>query len=156
MDPISRLTAIEGIKLAKARHQRGVDTKDADLLRRAFADDIEVDCRGVATDPISGVDLAPETDVILRGVDSAVAAAMTSLDGVVSVHHVSVPEIEVTSPTTGTGIWPQVDRLRYSAGGPFKELVGYGFYHETYECIGDDWRIKTMRLVRTRLDFIPW
>jgi SnoaL-like domain len=156
MDPITRLEAIEGIKLAKARHQRGVDTKDADLLRRAFADDVEIDCRGTATDSSSGVDLTPATDAIIHGADSAVAAAMASIEGVVTVHHVSVPEIEITGPTTGTGIWPQVDRLLYRRGGPFKELVGYGFYHDTYERVGDDWRIKTMHLVRTRLDFIPW
>jgi SnoaL-like domain len=156
MDPIARLDAIEGIKIAKARHQRGVDTKDGDLLRRAFAADIDVDCRGVMTDPITGANSAPETDVVFQGADRAIAAAMTSLEGVVSVHHVSSPEIEITGPTTGSAIWPQVDRLRFSADAPFKEFIGYGYYHETYERVGDDWRIKTMRMVRTRMDFIPW
>jgi len=156
MDSIARLDAIAGIKNAKARHQRGVDTKDADLLRRAFAADIEVDCRGVMTDPVSGANNAPETDEVFQGADKAIAAAMTSLAGVVSVHHVSCPEIEITSPTTGNAIWPQVDRLLFSAGEPFKEFVGYGYYYETYERVGEDWQIKSMRMVRTRQDFIPW
>jgi hypothetical protein len=156
MDPIARLDAIEGIKMAKARHQRGVDTKDGDLLRRAFAADIYVDCRGVMRDPNSGANSAPETDEVFQGADKAIAAAVTSLEGVVSVHHVSSPEIEITGPTTGSAIWPQVDRLVFSAGAPFKEFVGYGYYYETYERVGDDWQIKTMRMVRTRKDFIPW
>jgi hypothetical protein len=156
MDPIIKLEAIEGIKLAKAGQQRGVDTKDGELLRRVFADDVIVDCRGVATDPVSGLNMSPATDVVIHGADGAIAAAMDTLNGVVSVHHVSVPEINVTSPTTGSGIWPMVDRLRFSDGAPVKELIGYGFYYETYERVGDHWQIKTMRQVRTRIDFIPW
>ena len=156
MDRTAKLDAIEGIKLAKARHQRGVDTKDADLLRRAFAVDIEVDCRGVMTDPSSGANNAPDTDEVIQGADKAIAAAMTSLEGVISVHHVSSPEIEITGPTTGSAIWPQVDRLLFSEGAPFKEFVGYGYYYESYERTGDDWQIKTMRMVRSRKDFIPW
>ncbi len=156
MDAIAKLEAIEGIRLAKARHQRGVDTKDGDLLRRVWADDAVVDCRGVMTDPVTGANSAPQTDIILHGVDEAVASAMDSLAGVVSVHHVSNPEIEITSPTTGRAIWPQIDRVWFAADAPFKAFVGYGFYHETYERVGEDWRIKTMRMERTRLEFIPW
>lgn len=156
MDAIARLGAIEGIKLTKARQQRGVDTKDPDLLRRVFADDVIVDCRGVMKDPDSGANSAPETDEVFQGAGKAIAAALTSLEGVVSVHHVSCPEIEITGPTTGSAIWPQVDRLLFSAGAPFKEFIGYGYYHETYERVGDDWRIKSMRMTRLRKDFIPW
>ena len=156
MDPIARLDAIEGIKLAKARHQRGVDTKDSDLLRRVFAADVDIDCRGVMTDPVTGANSAPETDEVFQGADRAIAAAMSSLEGVVSVHHVSCPEIEITGPTTGRGVWPQVDRLQFSADAPFKEFIGYGYYYETYQRVGDDWQIKSMRMVRTRTDFIPW
>ena len=156
MDPIARLDAIEGIKTSKARHQRGVDTKDEGLLRRVFTDDVLVDCRGVMTDPITGANSAPQTDEVFQGADKAIAAAIASLEGVVSVHHVSSPEIEITGPTSGSAIWPQVDRLLFSTGAPFKEFVGYGYYFESYERIGDDWRIKSMRMVRTRTDFIPW
>src|SRR4029079_18785407 len=150
MDPMTKLDAIEGIKLAKAGQQRGVDTKDGDLLRLVFADDVVFDGRGVATDPVSGLNMSPATDVVIYGADGAIAAAMETLEGVVSVHHVSVPEIEVTSPTTGSGVSPMVDRLRFSDGAPLKELIGYGFYYETYERVGDHWQIKAMRLVRTR------
>lgn len=156
MDPVTRLVAIEGIRTAKARQQRGVDTKDADLLRRAFAEDVLIDCRGVMADPDTGANSAPQTDEVFRGADRAVAAAIDSLRGVVSVHHVGCPEIEVTGPSTGSAVWPQVDRLLYPAGSPHKEFVGYGYYHETYQRDGEDWRITSMRMERLRKDFIPW
>jgi len=31
-------------------------------------------------------------------------------------------------------------------------LTGYGHYHETYEKIGDDWKIKTTRITRIRVE----
>jgi hypothetical protein len=156
MDPIMRLEAIEGIKLAKARFFRAVDTKDMDLLREVFADDAEVDARGVVTDPVTGFNLAPATNEVNRGIEDIVNSTRAAIEGLVSVHHASVPEIEITGPTTGVGTWPMVDRLLFGAGAPFKELIGYGYYHDTCERIDERWVIKTVRLVRTRLDFISW
>jgi hypothetical protein len=37
-----------------------------------------------------------------------------------------------------------------------KEFIGYGYYYETYERLRNDWQIKTMRQVRTRMGLIPW
>ena len=31
-------------------------------------------------------------------------------------------------------------------------LTGYGHYHETYERIGGEWKIKTLLLTRLRMD----
>ena len=39
MDPIQELAEIEAIKQLKGRYQRGVDTKDWDLLASTFAPD---------------------------------------------------------------------------------------------------------------------
>ncbi|MET3774355.1 nuclear transport factor 2 family protein [Arthrobacter nitrophenolicus] len=156
VDPITRLEAIEGIKLVKARYFRATDTKDYDLLRSVFADDVVFDARGVVTDPVSGFNLAPGTDEVIRGVDNVISSNRAALVDIVSVHHASVPEIEITGPTSGSGIWPMVDLLLFKEGSPFKEIVGYGFYHDTYERIDGQWKIKTVRQERTRLDFIPW
>jgi hypothetical protein len=35
------------------------------------------------------------------------------------------------------------------------ELHGYGHYHETYENLNGEWRIKSLRLDRLRVDTIP-
>jgi hypothetical protein len=47
-----------------------------------------------------------------------------------------------------------VDRLRFGEDSPISEMIGYGHYHETYVRTGAEWRIKSMRLTRVRLDVI--
>ena len=68
----------------------------------------------------------------------------------VTVHHGHMPEIEVTSPTTATGVWAMEDRLRWPDG---SELLGFGHYHEAYEKVDGSWRIKSSTLTRLRMDF---
>ena len=51
---------------------------------------------------------------------------------------------------------PMVDRLLYPPGSEAKELVGYGFYEETYAREDGAWKIKTLKLVRTRVDVTPF
>jgi hypothetical protein len=63
-----------------------------------------------------------------------------------------MPEIEITSPTTATGIWAMEDKLRWPDGAPMSAMHGYGHYHETYEEVDGGWRIKTIELRRLRLD----
>jgi hypothetical protein len=157
MDLVSKLDAIEGIKLAKARYFRAVDSKDVKLLRSVFTDDVMCDYRGATTDPITGYNMAPDTtEAPMQGGDHAAEAIIQAMKEMRSVHHASVPEIAITGPTCGNAIWPMVDRLLFVEGAPFKELIGYGHYYESYEREGDDWKISSIRLVRSRLDFIPW
>ena len=76
MDALAKLTAIEELKGLKARYCRAVDTKDAALLRTLFTDDAVLDVRGSATDPVSGVNFAPE----------ATAEAISGLDAIVDMY----------------------------------------------------------------------
>jgi hypothetical protein len=75
-----------------------------------------------------------------------------TLNGVVTVHHGHMPEIELTSATTATGVWAMEDHLRWPAGESIGELHGYGHYHETYVKLDDGWRISSTKLTRLRLD----
>jgi hypothetical protein len=155
MDAIFRLVAIEDIKNVKARYFRGVDQKDESLLREVFADDVEVDYRGAATDPVTGFNASAEaTDTVHHGGDFCAKLVATALPGVVSVHHASVPEIDIIDEENARAIWPMVDRLRFGEDSPISEMIGYGHYHETYVRTGAKWRIKSMRLTRLRLDVI--
>lgn len=157
MDLAAKLDAIEGIKLAKARYFRGVDSKDRDLIRSVFTDNVVCDYRGATTDPVSGYNMAPETtEDVMRGGDLAADSIIFAMKDMRSVHHASIPEIVITGPISGTSIWPMVDRLQFSEGAPFRELVGYGHYYDDFERIGDAWKISSIRLVRARLDFVPW
>ena len=156
MDMIETLAAIAEIRDLKARYFRGIDEKDEALLREVFADDVELDYRGSTTDPATGTGIAPEaTGEILRGGKTCAGLVVRALEGVVSVHHASEPEVEIIDGENARAIWPMVDRLRFSGDGPYREMIGYGHYRETYVKEGGRWRIRTLRLTRLRLDFVP-
>jgi uncharacterized protein (TIGR02246 family) len=127
---------IEAIKQLKARYFRTMDTKDWEGMRQVFADDVVVDTTGSGGDVHSGA-------------DEFMAYLREALDGAVTVHHGHMPEIELTSATTATGIWAMEDKNTWPNG---MKLNGFGHYHETYEKAGGEWRIKTTRLTRLRLD----
>jgi len=130
MDPL------ESIKQLKARYFRTMDTKDWDAMREVFTDDVVVDTTSSGGGVVEGGDAFI---TVLKGV----------LQDVVTVHHGHMPEIELTSETTATGIWSMQDLLRWPDG---RELYGYGHYHETYQKTDAGWRIKTLKLTRLRTD----
>jgi hypothetical protein len=115
-----------------------MDTKDWAGMRAVFTDDVIVDTSASDGSVVEGAD---EFMTFLQGV----------LADVVTVHHGHMPEIELTSPTTATGVWAMEDMLRWPNG---MELHGYGHYHETYVKVGRDWRIKSTTLTRLRRDII--
>jgi hypothetical protein len=63
-----------------------------------------------------------------------------------------MPEIELTGPTSATGIWSMFDYVDKAGEYPI-QLRGYGHYHETY-CKEPDgqWRIARLQLTRLRVD----
>jgi uncharacterized protein (TIGR02246 family) len=125
------------IQQLKARYFRTMDTKDWAGMRQVFTDDVVMD----TTESGGGV---------VAGADEFMAFLEETLADVVTVHHGHMPEIEVTSPTTATGIWALEDLLRWPDG---NELRGYGHYHETYEKVDGEWRIASSKLTRLRMDF---
>jgi hypothetical protein len=131
---------IEAIKHVKARYFRLMDAKDWARMREVFAPDVHID----VTDEGGGV---------YEGVDAFFEMLEPTLRDVVTVHHGHMPEIELTSPTTATGIWAMEDTLRFPPGGRVSEMHGFGHYHETYVKLDVGWRIQTMKLVRLRVDF---
>lgn len=155
MDGLQRLIAIEELKQLKARYFRGVDTKDAALLRSVFADDATADYRGAATDPRSGVNAIPgNTEQVVVGAEAIVSGIMQSVIGLTTVHHGHLSEFEVLSDTEATGIIPMVDRLTMPEGSPIASLDGWGHYHETYRKEGGRWKIATLKLTRLRVDVV--
>lgn len=130
---------VEAIRQLKARYFRTMDTKDWSGMRQVFADDVVMD-----TSSSGGG--------VIAGADEFLAFLEPTLEGVVTVHHGHMPEIDVTSPTTATGIWAMEDMLRWPDG---SEMHGYGHYLETYEKVDGEWRIKSSTLTRLRTDFSP-
>jgi uncharacterized protein (TIGR02246 family) len=131
---------IEAIKQLKARYMRTVDTKDWKGFHDVFTDDVVWDMRS------SGAE-------VLTGPDAIVAYNQKSLgDDMVGIHQGHMPEIELTSPTTAKGVWSSEHMHRWPDG---SELHGYGFYHETYEKVDGDWKIKTCVFQQLRADYTP-
>ena len=130
------LVEIETIKQLKARYCRYLDTKDWAAWRTIFADDFLSD-----TSQAGGK--------VIEGADEFVVFTRKSLRNQATAHQVHAPEIELTSATTARGIWALEDVVRL---GPGVNLRGYGHYHETYEKVDGQWRIKSSTLTRLRED----
>ncbi len=153
MDALDQLMAIEAIRTLKARYCIAVDIKDAALLASVLAADAQADFTDALKDPTTGV--GPEGRAIgapLHGRDAIVAAVMRAVAPQVTVHHCSLGDIVVESPTTARAVWPMVDRLRRPAESEVAEVVGYGHYHETYVRTDGTWRIQSVVLTRLRVD----
>jgi uncharacterized protein (TIGR02246 family) len=128
---------IEAIKQLKARYFRTMDTKDWAGMRQVFADDLVMDTTAAGGGVVSGA------DEFLAFLEPALADAVT-------VHHGHMPEIEVTSPTTATGIWALQDLIVFPDG---TRMLGFGHYHEAYVKLGEEWRISSSTLSRLHVEF---
>ena len=95
------------------------------------------------------IDTSEAGGAIMSGASEFMAFLLERLDGAVTVHQGHMPEIEVTSETTATGIWALNDIVIWPNG---MRLEGYGHYHETYEKVDGEWRIKSSKLTRLHVD----
>jgi uncharacterized protein (TIGR02246 family) len=127
---------IEAIKQLKARYFRTMDVKDWAGMRRVFTDDVVVDTTA------SGGN-------VMTGADEFVEFLQQTLGEAVTVHHGHMPEIQLTSDTTATGVWALQDTIIWPDG---SRLLGFGHYHESYELVGREWRIKTLKLTRLHME----
>jgi uncharacterized protein (TIGR02246 family) len=131
------LEEIEAIRRLKARYFRYLDTKDWEQFGEVFAQDVFADTTSSGGQRVTGR-------------DQVVAFIRKSVSARATVHHGHMPEIELTSPTTATGVWAMEDRVCVLPG---VRLQGYGHYLETYDKSDGHWRIKTMTLTRLWQDF---
>ena len=138
MDDAALLLEIESIKQLKARYCRYLDTKNWEAWRQIFTDDFLSD-----TSEAGGM--------VIEGADAFVAFTRKNIGkpSQPTVHQVHAPEIEPTSATTARGVWALNDIVRLAPG---LNLNAYGHYHETYEKIDGQWRIKSSKLTRLRED----
>jgi hypothetical protein len=146
MDDIQRLLAIEEIRQLKARYFRCMDTKQFDELSTVFAPDASFDSSEALRDPILGTPPGFEEPPTVTGLEELIAYISAAITPVQSFHMGHSPEIEITSDTTARGIVPFEDVITSEA----LSFRGYGYYHETYERINGQWRIKTS-VIRRRL-----
>jgi hypothetical protein len=148
MNAAERLDAIEQIKQLKARYFRCMDEKDWPSLNAVFAADLVADFRDSTG--------TRDESLLTHGATLYIKNLAPILQNITTTHHGHMPEIDITSPTTATGIWAMEDLLWVGEGAPvpYKTMRGFGHYHETYEKIGGAWVIKTTRLSRLRVEVI--
>ena len=141
---MAALDDIEAIKQLKARYFRLMDTKDWDGLAQVFTPDVHLDMTGEG---------AGEIDTV----EAYMPFLVSNIGEVTTVHHGHMPEIELTSPTTATGIWAMEDELWWPEGSPIRYMHGYGHYHETYRKDDGTWRIASLTLTRLHriFEFAP-
>ncbi|WP_218007783.1 nuclear transport factor 2 family protein [Nocardia vinacea] len=135
-DPAAAVAAVYAIKQVKARYFRAVDTKDWDLLKQQVMPDVVIDTTGSA-------------GIVTVGADAFISYLKLTIGAARTVHHGHMPEIEVQSPSTATGVWALQDLLIFPGN---VRVIGFGHYHETYALDGDRWRIKSSKLTRLYLD----
>ena len=126
---------IEEIKKLKARYFRSLDSKDWELYASVFAEDCVVDLRTAGGELYEG-----------RPAFVAYASALTMVQ---SVHHGHMPEIDLTGPTTATGVWVLEDYNIWEDG---SQNHGWGHYLENYVKRDGRWAIKTMKLSYLRIE----
>ena len=137
---LQRLVDIEDIKRLKARYFRAVDQKDWGEFALVFARDAHLE--------------VPEGGISEDGRDAVVRSVSTVLEGVTTVHHGHMPEIEITGTDTARGTWAMFDYVEWPSPGSDDRigLQGYGHYLEEYVREDGGWRISRIRLERLRVD----
>ncbi|MGE0822909.1 MAG: nuclear transport factor 2 family protein [Candidatus Binatia bacterium] len=136
----------EKIAQLKARYFRLMDQKRWDEWKEVFTEDVVAVYHGVpGSSRREGL-----TELRCEGRADLVAKVGGFLSKGISIHHGHMPELELTSATTATGIWAMVDYLLF----PHFTLTGYGHYEEGYIKEGSTWKIKKILLTRLHCDLI--
>lgn len=146
--PMETLLAIEEIKRLKARYFRMMDGKDWTGFAELFARDALFDVRG-ALEEDPGAEQEP-----IRGREAIVDYVRSGISPITSAHYGHMPEIDIMTDDSATGIWALADILRMPEGAPFGHFYGYGHYHERYVREDGSWRIAALKITRLMVETV--
>lgn len=130
---------LEAIRQLKARYFRTLDMKDWDGWGDCFTSDILAIYEGA---PRPNKD-AP-TEMQVEGSKTLVDACSNLMIDATTIHQGFMPEIELTSATTASGVWAMFDSVRF----PTSNFKGWGHYHDDYVKVDGEWKIKKTHLTR--------
>jgi hypothetical protein len=122
------LDDIEAIKRVQGQYGRAADTKDWQLLRPTVTDDFDCDTGAGGRGATKGL----EAFIERVGTNPAV-----------TVHHALLPEIELTSDTTASGIWAVHLFAKMPNG---VGVDAFGHYHNSYVKVDGAWRLSSLKL----------
>jgi SnoaL-like domain len=138
---VQRLVDIEEIKQLKARYCRLIDTGRLEEWAELFTSEVRFE--------------TPSTGGERVGVGAWLEYVRGRLRGGVSAHHCHTPEIDITGPTSATGVWAMADVVRHvKDDGGEVTIRGSGHYLETYAKEGTEWRIASLKLSRLILETV--
>lgn len=140
---VQQLLDYKAIIELKARFGRLADAKDWEGFRAVFAEDATFDLGA---------------GQIMHGGATYAYAVRDMLEGAVSLHRFSMPEIDFHGPDEASGIWVLHDYNEWPsdpATGARCGYNGHGREYETYRRIGGEWKITSWRLRYDRLDPLP-
>lgn len=153
VNDLERLVASDEIRELMARYVRFADYKRWNDLAETFLPD------GSFT-PYD-VDGNPRAE--MRGRADIAHTIDTTIGSAKAIHHLFSYEIEVTSPTSATGVFSMEDMVIRAADEPlvpdnsgvrpFRTARGSGHYHARYERVDGKWFIAEMTQSRLTLDF---
>ncbi|MEP5566344.1 MAG: nuclear transport factor 2 family protein [Halioglobus sp.] len=134
MDELNLLVDVEKIRKLKAKYFRSMDSKDWQGLSSCFTQDLVADFRN-------------GPGMLAEGRDNYIQQISEILKEATTIHHGHMPEIDVLSATTATGVWSMEDIVTL----PDVSLQGWGHYHDHYRKEGGEWKIASTKLTRIRL-----
>jgi hypothetical protein len=145
---LETLTAIEEIRLLKARYCRFADTKQWDEFKQLFTEDADV---LMEFTPRSSKD-APMEKRHFNGREELVTQNAPNLEGITTIHNVFAHEITVSGPDSASGIWA----MKVVVVMPHCIFTGWGHYHEIYTRSNSVWQFKKLHLtpLRTAEDWL--
>ncbi|WP_194842577.1 nuclear transport factor 2 family protein [Endozoicomonas sp. OPT23] len=127
MGLLEKLEAIEEIKKMKHRYYRYVDCKQHRQLADLFTED-------ATTRYDNGGHVQNGREEVY-----SFFVEMMSNQRILSQHHGHHPEIEITSPTTATGVWYMDDTVHILDAN--MRVRGNGIYWDEYVKADGDWKI---------------
>jgi hypothetical protein len=145
VDAETRLTAVEDIRLLRARYWRFVDTKDWAGFRTLFAPEATFSDHSA--------------DFHCHGADDIAGKISAVLEPVFTAHHGHQAEILVHDAEHASGIWAMDDYLIFPPGVshptnpmPTEVVRGWGHYYDEYVKRDGRWQFAKVDLYRLRLE----
>jgi len=134
------LVEIEHIRQLKARYFQLMDQKRWDEWSMVFCEDVTIDT-------------TQEGSPLINGRKEFLDYLLPILEGVQTVHHGHMSQIEITSSTTATATWSMEDMLWWPPERGGQKIWGMGWYFEEYRKEADgEWRILDLKLRRIRVE----
>jgi len=131
LSDLERLTALEQIKLLKARRDRAADTHDWDLYESLHAPDHRS----------YGDDYGQWTSAA-----QMIANVKRAMRGLLTLHHSHTPMIDFQTAEKAKGVWAMKGMSFWQQNGEPRWFLAFGHYFEEYEKRAGIWKFTSRRL----------